>query len=186
MQLTLLDWSPDGRRLLFCTTAGECHIMDAGGNPIARVPLHCQVQPLPCFSTATICTGAERAVLRFVSKLIGVVGRQFSQMNSTRYLVAKCGEAHTRTSTSKKVSSLLSCSVYTPAENPIHALSTLGDRQNPNARQHAYNIKMKCRLEAGLLPHCWPQSLHSSAVFFHLLSAGLICNVPVQQLIAAR
>ncbi len=42
MQLTLLDWSPDSRRLLFCTTAGECHIIDAGGNPIAQVPLHCK------------------------------------------------------------------------------------------------------------------------------------------------
>ena len=43
MQLTLVDWSPDARRLLFCTTAGECHIVDAGGNIISQVPLHCKV-----------------------------------------------------------------------------------------------------------------------------------------------
>ncbi len=42
MQLKLLDWSPDGRRLLFCTTAGDCHIIDAGGNPVSKVPLHCK------------------------------------------------------------------------------------------------------------------------------------------------
>ncbi|KAL0027242.1 hypothetical protein WJX77_006308 [Trebouxia sp. C0004] len=42
LQLTLLDWSPDGRRLLFCTTAGDCHIIDAGGNSVSKVPLHCK------------------------------------------------------------------------------------------------------------------------------------------------
>lgn len=42
LQLMLLDWSPDSRRLLFCTTAGDCHIVDAGGNLISKVPLHCK------------------------------------------------------------------------------------------------------------------------------------------------
>ncbi len=50
MQLTLLDWSPDGRRLLFCTTAGDCHIIDAGGNPVSKVPLHCKA------STYNLCS----------------------------------------------------------------------------------------------------------------------------------
>lgn len=51
MQLTLLDWSPDGRRLLFCTTAGDCHIIDAGGNPVSKVPLHCKASTyMLCFA----------------------------------------------------------------------------------------------------------------------------------------
>lgn len=50
MQLTLLDWSPDGRRLLFCTAAGDCHSIDAGGNPVSKVPLHCKA------SIYTLCS----------------------------------------------------------------------------------------------------------------------------------
>ena len=54
MQLTLLDWSPDGRRLLFCTTAGDCHIIDAGGNPVSKVPLHCKASAYMICSTMTL------------------------------------------------------------------------------------------------------------------------------------
>ncbi|KAL3151657.1 hypothetical protein ABBQ38_012645 [Trebouxia sp. C0009 RCD-2024] len=41
-ELVLVAWSPDSRRLLYCTTTGECHVMDAGGNPISHVPLRCK------------------------------------------------------------------------------------------------------------------------------------------------
>ena len=66
MQLTLLDWSPDGRRLLFCTTAGDCHIIDAGGNPVSKVPLYCKASTYVLCSAMTllrmlylhICTAA--------------------------------------------------------------------------------------------------------------------------------
>ncbi len=54
MQLTLLDWSPDGRRLLFCTTAGDCHIIDAGGNPVSKVPLHCKASAYMLCSAVTL------------------------------------------------------------------------------------------------------------------------------------
>ncbi len=54
MQLTLLDWSPDGRRLLFCTTAGDCHIIDAGGNPVSKVPLHCKASTYMLSSAMTL------------------------------------------------------------------------------------------------------------------------------------
>eukprot|EP00879_Flechtneria_rotunda_P015997 GHRR01016730.1.p1 GENE.GHRR01016730.1~~GHRR01016730.1.p1 ORF type:complete len:232 (+),score=77.84 GHRR01016730.1:273-968(+) len=41
MQLSLLQWSPDGRFILFCNTAGECHTYDSSGNAVAKVPMYC-------------------------------------------------------------------------------------------------------------------------------------------------
>ncbi|KAF6259424.1 intraflagellar transport protein [Scenedesmus sp. NREL 46B-D3] len=41
MQLSLLEWSPDGRFILFCNAAGECHTYDSNGNAVAKVPLYC-------------------------------------------------------------------------------------------------------------------------------------------------
>lgn len=32
--LRLVEWSPDGRQLLFCTNDAECYIYDNSGNPI--------------------------------------------------------------------------------------------------------------------------------------------------------
>ena len=43
MQLTMVAWSPDGRRLLFCTSSGQCHVIDANGNAIGQVTLHTKV-----------------------------------------------------------------------------------------------------------------------------------------------
>ena len=48
MQLVLVDWSPDGRRLLFCTASGQCHIMDASGNAIGQVTVHGKVRDRLC------------------------------------------------------------------------------------------------------------------------------------------
>ena len=39
MQLQFCEWSPDAKRILFVTPQGECHIYDAVGTSIARVPL---------------------------------------------------------------------------------------------------------------------------------------------------
>jgi len=39
LQLALVEWSPDGRLILFCTVQGECHIYDGSGNPLSRIPL---------------------------------------------------------------------------------------------------------------------------------------------------
>lgn len=41
LQLSLVEWSPDGRLILFCTVQGECHIYDGNGNAVAKVPLYC-------------------------------------------------------------------------------------------------------------------------------------------------
>lgn len=41
LQLSLVDWSPDGRFILFCTANGECHTYDNNGNAVGKVPLYC-------------------------------------------------------------------------------------------------------------------------------------------------
>ena len=43
LKLALVDWSPDGRRLLFATDTGECHIYDSNGNAITKLTLYCMV-----------------------------------------------------------------------------------------------------------------------------------------------
>lgn len=78
MELALVAWSPDNRRLFFCTSAGECHIIDAGGNPISQVPLQCKVttqQSCMCHAFAwsipkDIClTNASTGVTPYMSAL---------------------------------------------------------------------------------------------------------------------
>jgi WD repeat-containing protein 35 len=39
LQLALVEWSPDGRFILFCTIQGECHVYDGNGNPLSKIPL---------------------------------------------------------------------------------------------------------------------------------------------------
>ncbi|KAK9804414.1 hypothetical protein WJX72_011599 [[Myrmecia] bisecta] len=41
LQLALVEWAPDSRRLLFATTSGECHVYDGSGNAITRMQLAC-------------------------------------------------------------------------------------------------------------------------------------------------
>lgn len=41
LQLSLLQWSPDGSYILFATASGECHTYDSSGNAVARVQLFC-------------------------------------------------------------------------------------------------------------------------------------------------
>jgi len=41
LQLALVEWSPDGRLILFCTVQGECHIYDCNGNSVSKLPLYC-------------------------------------------------------------------------------------------------------------------------------------------------
>ena len=43
LKLALVNWSPDGRRLLFATDTGECHIYDSNGNAITKLTLYCMV-----------------------------------------------------------------------------------------------------------------------------------------------
>lgn len=40
-QLALLDWSPDGKNILFCTLNGEVHVYDNEGIYSHRVPIYC-------------------------------------------------------------------------------------------------------------------------------------------------
>ena len=66
MQLILADWSPDARRLLFCTAAGECHIVDAGGNLISQVTLRCKVGICVCRAVISCkqCSCIDNACLQ--------------------------------------------------------------------------------------------------------------------------
>jgi WD repeat-containing protein 35 len=41
LTLALVEWSPDGRLILFCTAQGEVHIYDSNGNAVSKVPLYC-------------------------------------------------------------------------------------------------------------------------------------------------
>mmetsp|Transcript_38234 Transcript_38234/g.108060 ORF Transcript_38234/g.108060 Transcript_38234/m.108060 type:complete len:1242 (+) Transcript_38234:70-3795(+) len=41
MNLSLVEWSPDSRIILFCTPQGECHIYDQNGNSISKLQLYC-------------------------------------------------------------------------------------------------------------------------------------------------
>lgn len=41
LQLSLLQWSPDGSYILFASASGECHTYDSSGNAVARVQLFC-------------------------------------------------------------------------------------------------------------------------------------------------
>ncbi|KAF8068393.1 Wdr35 [Scenedesmus sp. PABB004] len=41
MALSLLEWAPDGRFLVFATAGGDVHTYDANGNAVQRVPLLC-------------------------------------------------------------------------------------------------------------------------------------------------
>ena len=58
MELSMLAWAPDSRRLLFCTTAGKCHVIDAGGNPVSQLPLRCKA-------------GAQQSHLTVLGVLLG-------------------------------------------------------------------------------------------------------------------
>ncbi|KAK3238460.1 WD repeat-containing protein 35 [Cymbomonas tetramitiformis] len=51
LQLALVEWSPDGRLILFCTVQGECHIYDCNGNAVSKLPLYCMEG---CSGTANI------------------------------------------------------------------------------------------------------------------------------------
>ena len=37
LQLAKVQWSPDARVILFCTTQGECHIYDSNGNAVSKL-----------------------------------------------------------------------------------------------------------------------------------------------------
>lgn len=41
LQLSMLQWSPDGSYILFASAQGECHTYDSSGNAVARVQLFC-------------------------------------------------------------------------------------------------------------------------------------------------
>uniref|UniRef100_A0A7S3VHU1 Anaphase-promoting complex subunit 4 WD40 domain-containing protein n=1 Tax=Dunaliella tertiolecta TaxID=3047 RepID=A0A7S3VHU1_DUNTE len=41
INLSLVEWSPDGRMILFCTPTGEVHTYDGSGNAVSRVSLYC-------------------------------------------------------------------------------------------------------------------------------------------------
>jgi hypothetical protein len=41
LQLSLLQWSPDGSYILFASASGECHTYDSSGNAVARVQMFC-------------------------------------------------------------------------------------------------------------------------------------------------
>jgi WD repeat-containing protein 35 len=41
LPLTHVQWSPDGRLILFGTEEGEVHLYDSSGNAAAKLPLQC-------------------------------------------------------------------------------------------------------------------------------------------------
>jgi WD40 repeat protein len=41
LTLSLVEWSPDGRLVLFSTKEGDVHIYDSNGNGVTKVPLYC-------------------------------------------------------------------------------------------------------------------------------------------------
>jgi hypothetical protein len=41
LPLSLVEWSPDARYILFGTSAGEAHVYDGSGNAVGHVPLYC-------------------------------------------------------------------------------------------------------------------------------------------------
>mmetsp|Transcript_25500 Transcript_25500/g.48224 ORF Transcript_25500/g.48224 Transcript_25500/m.48224 type:complete len:1215 (+) Transcript_25500:126-3770(+) len=41
LTLALVEWSPDGRLILFCTVQGEVHIYDGNGNSVSKLMLYC-------------------------------------------------------------------------------------------------------------------------------------------------
>jgi WD repeat-containing protein 35 len=60
MQLSLLEWSPDGRFILFANAAGECHTYDSNGNAVAKVPLYCNEGYVgECCAAAAAAPAAE-------------------------------------------------------------------------------------------------------------------------------
>ena len=58
-QLAHVQWSPDGRSIIFCTLQCEVHIYDAIGNFISKMNLYCPTtrQPRPRSSASTGTTG---------------------------------------------------------------------------------------------------------------------------------
>jgi hypothetical protein len=68
MQLSLLEWSPDGRFILFCNAASECHTYDSNGNAVAKVPLYCnegyvgEYAAAPHLAGTTAATAAAAAL----------------------------------------------------------------------------------------------------------------------------
>lgn len=41
LQLSMLQWSPDGAYIVFASATGECHTYDSSGNAVAKVQLFC-------------------------------------------------------------------------------------------------------------------------------------------------
>jgi WD repeat-containing protein 35 len=41
LQLSMLQWSPDGAYIVFATASGDCHTYDSSGNAVAKVQLFC-------------------------------------------------------------------------------------------------------------------------------------------------
>lgn len=54
-ELAHVEWSPDGRNILFCTRACEVHIYDSIGNFVSKLPLYC----LEDAAAATSLVGIE-------------------------------------------------------------------------------------------------------------------------------
>jgi hypothetical protein len=41
LNLSKVEWSAEGRFILFATSSGDCHVYDSNGNGVAKVPLYC-------------------------------------------------------------------------------------------------------------------------------------------------
>ena len=41
LNLSKVEWSADGRFILFATSTGDCHVYDSNGNGVAKVPMYC-------------------------------------------------------------------------------------------------------------------------------------------------